>query len=101
MLSQVDRLKILKVVYDEQRTSSKKIQEKTGFSKDDVISACKYLEGKYLIDCNAKVMSGDILDIKITSDGIDVIENNKEIIRKFEAGVNLGIVNIKWGIQEK
>ena len=101
MLSQVDRLKVLKIVYDEQRTSSKKLEEKTGFSKGDIISACKYLEGKYLIDCNAKVMSGDILDIKITSDGIDVIENNKEVIRKFEAGVNLGIVNIKWSVQDK
>jgi len=101
MLSQVDRLKILKVVYDEEKTSSEKIQEKTGFSKDDVISACKYLKEKHLIDCNAKVMSGDILDIKITYNGIDVIENNKELIKKFEAGVNLGIVNIKWGVQEK
>lgn len=101
MLSQADRLKILKIIYDEQRTSSKKIEKKTGFLKEDVVSACKYLEGKNLIECRAKVMSGDILDIRITSDGIDVIENNKEIIKKFEAGVNLGIINIKWGVQEK
>ncbi len=101
MLSQTDRLKILKIIYDEQRTSSKKIEEKTGFSKEDVVSTCKYLEGKNLIECRAKVMGGDILDIRITSDGIDVIENNKEIIKKFEAGVNLGIINIKWGVQEK
>jgi len=30
-----------------------------------------------------------ILKIKITSDGINEIENNKEIIRKFEAVANL------------
>jgi len=30
MLSQADRLKILKIIYDEQRTSSKKLEEKTG-----------------------------------------------------------------------
>jgi len=101
MLPQADRLKILKVIYDEQRTSSKKIEEKTGFSKEDVVSACRYLEEKSLIECGAKVLSGDILDIRITSNGIDVIENNKEIIKKFEAGVNLGVVNIKWGFQEK
>ena len=101
MLSQVDRFKILKVIYDKQRTSSKKLEEETGFSKQDVVLACNYLEGKNLVECRAKVMSGDILDIKITSDGIDVIENNKDVIRKFEAGVNLGIVNIKWGVQEK
>jgi len=101
MLSQVDRLKILKAVYDEQRTSSKKLEEKTNFSKEDVVSACKYLEGKNLIECKAKVLSGDILDIKITSDGVDIIEKNKDIIRKFEAGINLGIVHIKWGIEEK
>ena len=101
MLSQVDRLKVLKAVYDAKRTSSRKLEETTGFSKDDVVSACQYLEGKDLIECKAKVMSGDILNIKITSNGIDVIENNKEIIREFEAGVNLGIVNIKWGVREK
>lgn len=101
MLSQVDRLKILKIIYDEQRTSSKKLEEKGNFQKADVISTCKYLEGKGLIRCNAKVASGDILDIQITSDGIDVIENNKEVIKSFEAGVNLGIVSIKWGVQQK
>ena len=101
MLSRADRLKILKIIYNEQRTSSKKLEEKTGFSKQDVISACKYLEGKNLIECKVKVLSGDILDIKITSKGIDVIEKNKDTIRKFEAGINLGIVNIKWGIEEK
>ena len=101
MLSQVDRLKILKVIYDEERTSSKKLEEKTGFSKANIISTCRYLEDKYLIECRAKVLSGDILDIRITSEGIDVVENNKEIIRKFETGVNLGIINIKWGDQEK
>jgi len=78
MLSQIDRLKVLKTIYDEEETSSERIEEKTGFSKQDVVSACKYLEGKYLIECNAKVMSGDILDIKITSDGIDTIGNNKQ-----------------------
>jgi len=78
MLSQVDRLKVLKAVYDAERTSSKKLEEKTGFSKDVVVSACKYLEGKNLIECRAKVMSGDILNIRITSDGIDTIENNSK-----------------------
>jgi|GEM_PF-3624793 len=101
MLSQVDRLKILKIIYDAQRTSSKRLEEKSKFSKIDVISACKYLESKKLIKCNAKVMLGDILDIQITSEGIDVIENNKEITNSFEAGINLGIVNIKWGSQER
>lgn len=101
MLSQVDRLKILKVIYDEESTSSKRIEEKTGFSKNDVISACNYLEGKGLVRCDAKVLSGDILDINITSEGIDVIENNQDIIKKFEAGVNLGIINVKWGFQER
>lgn len=101
MISQVDRLKILKIVYDEQRTSSKKLEEKGNFQKADVISTCKYLEGKGLIKCNAKVISGDILDIQITSSGIDVVENNKDVIKSFEAGVNLGVLNIKWGIQQK
>lgn len=101
MLSQADRLKILKVIYDDEKTSSKKLEEKTGFLKNNIISACRYLEGKYLIECRAKVLSGDILNIEITSEGIDVIEKNKDVIKKFEAGVNLGIVNIMWGVQEK
>jgi len=46
MLSQVDRLKVLKIICDRERNSSKNLQEKTGFSKEDVVSACKYLEGK-------------------------------------------------------
>ena len=101
MLPQIDRLEVLKTIYDEQETSSETIEGKTGFSKDEIISACRYLEGKGLIICDAKLLSGDILDIRITSEGTDVIENNKDIIRKFEAGVNFGIVNIKWGFQEK
>ena len=81
MLPLADRLKILKIIYDEQRTSSKKLEEKTGFLKEDVVSTCKYLERKNLIECKAKVMGGDILGIRITSDGIDMIENNKKINR--------------------
>ena len=101
MVSQVDRLKILKLIYDERKISSKKLEEKSSFSKEDIIEACNYLEDKGLIKCRAKVLSGDILDIRITSSGIDIVEENKEIIKKFEAGVNLGIINIKWGIEQK
>lgn len=59
-----------------------------------------YLKGKQWID-TIKMVDGHYIIRKITTSGIDVIEDKSKFRRHFSHEVNLGIYKANWGVEER
>ncbi len=77
------------------------IQKETEWEKIRIENALEYLVGKGLVDGKPIKTMGSNLVIfvhnkGITSDGIDVIEDQEKFRGTFGFGFNLGIFNFSW-----
>ena len=82
-----------------------KLLEETGWNKDRLNNAVQYLvesgfvEGQVIKGAGStKVHSTFIFDIK--SSGINIIEAKSDFKQTFGFTVNLGLIQINWGVQE-
>lgn len=85
--------------------NSSHLLNETGWDKNRLNSALQYLVERGYI--NGHVIKGlgstkvqDVIINDITSDGTDIIEDQPEFKQNFGFTVNLGLIQINWGVQE-
>lgn len=85
--------------------NSNKLLNETGWDDNRLNNAIQYLIRKNFVDGDAikvvgstKVQKAFIYDI--TPWGIDIIEDEPEFTQNFGFTVNLGLIQINWGVQE-
>jgi predicted transcriptional regulator len=82
--------------YRNERASSRSIASASGFSMDEVNETLKYLENKDLIDFKNMMMDGNYHTINLKSDGISIVEDNKEFKKTFTVCMNFGVFSASW-----
>ena len=110
MAIRIDSRNLLLYIYkrkieDEEMLDPNQLLEETGWNKVRLNNAVQYLiesgfiTGKVLKTLGStKVESTLILDI--TPSGINIIEEELKFKQNFGFTVNLGLIQIKWGVQE-
>lgn len=94
---------ILIYIYNnrKQGVSSLKIVDNTKKDLQTVNESLEYLQQKNLVELEAKTIDGNYHIVKITADGVDIIENNSEFQKTFSFGVNLGLFSANWSVTKK
>lgn len=98
---------ILNVLYNrkiggnKEQISSSKIISESGLDGVRIMNALEYLKEKGLISVGFMPLDGVWKVIKITALGVDLVEDRKEFKKHFEIGVNLLLVNFRWGGEER
>ncbi|MEK6982931.1 MAG: hypothetical protein AABX33_00015 [Nanoarchaeota archaeon] len=89
MATKEEIMAVLENIHEKKNTSLTKIAEDVGYDIEKISDIVKYLEGKYLIDCEAKTMDGNIHFIKPTSEATDFLGEGLEIKKEpVEATIN-------------
>ncbi|MCH8519873.1 MAG: hypothetical protein LAT82_03915 [Nanoarchaeota archaeon] len=90
-----DRIPTIEEIFKSSNQKSHQIEMALNYCKDN--SYLK-IQKNFGVDKNG-IQNMSILEI--TPDGINIVTDKEKFKKNFGFGVNLGIVNFNWGVQEK
>jgi len=93
------RITILKLLEEKGPLSSKKIEQETRLPREHVLAEIEYLKKMEQIEC-VRVLSGDILNIRLTKDGQETLESNRSLWKKISSKIK-GFNIAGFGIEIK
>lgn len=96
--------KILNYIYniefqENRKPDLKELSDISELEKHQLEMALKYCKKKNYLKYSETF--GDIFSISMLPVGIDLISNEDKFKKQFGFGVNLGLVNFRWGAQER
>lgn len=100
-----DAKKLLLILYKQNRDwgtipTYKELLKKTGWDHKRLSITTEYLKGKQWIEA-IQMTDGHYNIQKITTSGIDVVEDKSKFKKYFSHEVNFGVYKAKWGIEER